>query len=251
MKITLIVLPLFYSVHCLAQSDSKPRESKFRIWLYPTQAITGQYTLAFSWRIHRGIDWCEVGAGYRYFPYGTQNTGSAPGGVLATPDYGLRFFGPSLSFSYDQYYVKIKKRIKQTLSNDSLQTMISNSKPRNSIRYEVQYQYLEHDPVCYYKGEEKYSYTYSASKHCLTGKILWSRIFVSNDHHELAETYLGFGLQIGYGTKIQYVDTSAQGYPGKYDFCVSDVNAPTVTRNSQVLAYGLPLILLGIRFGFQ
>src|SRR5262245_5479152 len=118
MKPALTCILFFYSVYSFAQNDSVKKEPSFRVWVNPIQALAGQYTLSFAWRMHKKIDWFEIVPGYRYFLFGPQELHNALGGTLATPDFGVRFYGPSLSFSYDKYYVKIKKSLRETLETD-------------------------------------------------------------------------------------------------------------------------------------
>jgi len=250
----LLGLLCFWGIHVAAQTGTAQKHYNHRIWIDPTQIITGQYSLTYSWKAHHGINWYEITPGYRYLLYRPSGHYYAPGGILATPDFGARFYGPSISFSFDKYYLKLNSRIRQAATRDSMiRKFVANATPSNSVRWEFEYQFLQHKPACYYGGEQDYSYTYSSVKSAITGKILWSKIFLSRNEHTALETYYGLGLQWGFGKTTRYNDTLFEAHAGPryFDFCVRDLNSPDVIKTSEHLWYGIPLIYLGIRLGIQ
>ena len=261
MKYFLLLSISFFSLHCFAQSDSVETKHEHRVWIDPLQIVTGQYRVAYCW--HHGKGWYEAGAGYQFFPftralnernYAPNGGYYAPGSFFATPTFGLLFYGPVASFAYDEYDLKVNKNLLKAAKKDSsIQKKVENLKRLNSIRYEVQYQFLQHKPACYYGGEQNYAYTYSSVKSAVAFKILWSRILPSHSHL-ISQVYIGPGLQVAFGSKTKYVDTAMYqgggGYGG-YDLCVSNINSSTIIKTTTDYSYIIPWLHFGIRLGFQ
>ena len=253
MKCIILFSILFSSFKCLAQSDSTEIKHSHRLWINPTQIITGQYTLAYAWNIHGGSNWYEVAIGYQYLPYPIMgylliSPGSSP---QSSPKFGEGFTGPVISFTSAEYYSKVKREMRKAAEYDpALQEMILNVKPRNSIRYVLQYQYLRHRADCYYAGEEADSYTYSSTKHCLSAEALLSRSLGYYDHHILWESYVGIGLHFAIVNETKYIDPTAPPL-GNHHYCVDNIHDPNVIASSELTGYLVPMIQLGIRMGFQ
>lgn len=253
MKYFLLISISFFSLKSFAQSDSGEIKHAHRFWVNPTQIITGQYTLAYAWNIRGRANWYEVAIGYQYLPqslmkYLLIDPGSSP---QSSPKLGMGFTGPVISFASEEFYGKVKRGMREAAENDPhLQEMIRNVKPRNSVRYELQYQYLHHPADCYYGGEEDDSYTYSSAKHCISGKMLWSRILGSDDHRVLWESYIGIGLNAGFGKSTNYIDTTINAHGSQY-YCVKDIHDPNVITSSKNFGYIIPMLHMGIRMGFQ
>src|ERR1041385_5192708 len=164
--------------NCFGQSDSGEVKHLHRWWINPTQIVTGKYTLAYARSTNDGRNWYGVAIGYRYFPIRALEPLDAPGGNLATPKMGIEFMGPLISIASEEFYTKVKRSMRKAAEHDtSLQKIIMNTRSRNSTTYELQYQHLNHNPTCYYRGEENDSYTYSAKMNCFTGEVLFSHSF--------------------------------------------------------------------------
>jgi hypothetical protein len=235
---------------CFAQNDTAEIRHSHRFYINPTQIITGQYTLAYAWNLNGGRKWYEIGAGYQYLPY-SLIPWTASSNAYSTPKLGAGFTGPVLSFALTRFYVKVKRKMREDAVYDQgLQEMIRHAKPLNSIRYELQYQYLQHRADCYYAGEEDDEYTYSSVKHCLSAKVLYSKLLRGDEHHVMWESYIGIGLHGSFGQATKYMDNSIPVY-GSNDYCVHDIHDPNVFTTSEHFGYLIPMIHMGIRMGFQ
>src|SRR3989442_825659 len=124
MKDLLLLFISFYSLQCVAQSDTAKIKHAHRFWINPAQIITGQYTLGYAHNLHGGNDWLEVAVGYQYIPYSiVKELPLAPEKILigfipASPKFGVGFTGPVISFAYTEFSSKVKGAMSKAAKDD-------------------------------------------------------------------------------------------------------------------------------------
>ncbi|HYV92093.1 MAG TPA: hypothetical protein VE978_09935 [Chitinophagales bacterium] len=232
MKYLLLFSILFFSLKCVAQSDSADFKHRQRLWINPVQAISGQYTLAYGLRFYRN-NWIEIGGGYKYIPYSiVKKLPLAPDKffeLFADPEHGVGFTGPVAMVSFIHYHHR--------------------RKDFNGFCFELFYQHLSHPPDCYYDPGAEYTdhYTYSSTKDNYGGKFLLLSTMTSS-HRLIGQWYAGGGLRYGNGMKTTY--SIPRIYPSAHA-CVDDIHDPDVITSQKPYDYVAISIHAGIRFGFQ
>jgi hypothetical protein len=202
-----------------------------RVFVNPTQIITGVYTVTYSWK-NRSNDFLEIGGGYQYFPFSLSNPQEPVfGDEYASPHLGLGYHGPQVSFSFTNY---------------------SKTKPGKNTRVEVTYKYLDHPYQCYaVSGSTEYEQTFSGSKHVLIAKVLWSKTLVAKNGKTLIEPYAGVGLRCWYGHEVSYLPLHPNDF---YYLCMDEKPSPA-NSTQQITSFfttvPLPAIHLGFRLGNQ
>lgn len=214
-----------------SQSPVNTDFASHRVFINPTQIITGAYTLAYSWK-NRSDDFLEIGGGYQYFPFRLASPQEpAPGDEFASPHLGLGYHGPQVSFSFTSY---------------------SKAKPGRNTRVELTYKYLDHPYQCYtVSGSTEYFQSFSGSKHVLIAKVLWGKTIVSKNGKTLMEPYIGVGLRCWYGHEVSYLPMHPNDF---YDLCMDEKPSPansTQEITSFFTTFPLPAIHLGFRLGNQ
>lgn len=231
MKYLLLLSISFSSLKCFAQSDTTEVTPRHRLWINPSQIVTGQYTVAYGLRFYRN-NWIEVGGGYKYIPYSiVQELLLAPQKLFelfAEPEHGLGFTGPVAMISFTHYH---------------------EGKYFNGVCLELFYQHLSHRPDCYYDPDSEYHnhYTYSSTKDNYGVKFFMLKT-IGASHHFIGQGYLGGGFRLGYGEKTTYYKPKM--YPTAHE-CVDDIHDPDVIASKKPFNYLTASINVGIRLGFQ